>query len=167
MLLESRLSPSLYKTFIETLAPRQIVWGDNERQARVCMEDVSCMGIVGCRLNTFMERLRPIPTGCPVDELEPIGDRALTDLEWFWVDVYGGFGGGWQDAPDLRRLYDGLHLYPLETVLFLLQDGFVARSMTPGVGCHQMLALPKTYTAPLTKSRRSGPSWKQAPSACS
>ena len=47
ILLESRLSPSLYQTFVETPAPRQIVWGDNERQARVCMEDVSCMGVVG------------------------------------------------------------------------------------------------------------------------
>ena len=89
ILLESRLSPSLYKTFVETPTPRQIVWGDNERQARVCMEDVSCMDVVGCRLNAFMERLRPFPIGCPMDELEPIGDRHLSDFEWLWVDVYG------------------------------------------------------------------------------
>ena len=31
ILLESRLSPSLYKVFAETPAPRQIVWGDSER----------------------------------------------------------------------------------------------------------------------------------------
>ena len=67
----------------------------------------------------------------PVDELEPIGDRHLSDFEWFWVDVYGEFDGGWQDAPDRHRFYDGPHLYPLETVLFLMQDGFVARSMIP------------------------------------
>ena len=76
------------------------------------MEDVSCMGVVGCRLNAFMERLRPIPIGCPVDELEFVGDRHMSDFEWLWVDVYGDFDGGWQDAPDLHMLYDGPHLYP-------------------------------------------------------
>ena len=68
------------------------------------MEDVSCMGVVGCRLNACMERLRPIPIGCPVDELEPLGNRALTDFEWLWVDVYEQFEDGWQDEPELHRL---------------------------------------------------------------
>ena len=66
-----------------------------------------------------------------MDELEPIGNRALTDFGWLWVDVYEQFDGGWQDEPELHRLYDGPHLYPLETVLFLMEDGFVARLMAP------------------------------------
>ena len=82
------------------------------------MEDVNCMDIVGCRLNAFMERLRPIPIGRPVDELEPVGNRALTDFGWLWVDAYEQFGDGRQGEPELHRLYDGPHLYPLEAVLF-------------------------------------------------
>ena len=111
-MLESRLSPSLYKTFSETPAPRHIVRGDNERQARVSMEDANCMDVVGCRLNAFMERLRPIPIGCPVDELEPVGNRALTGVEWLWANVYGQKEEGWQDAPQVHRLYDGPQFHP-------------------------------------------------------
>ena len=115
---ESRLSPTLYKTSTETPTPRQIVWGDSERPARVSMEDVSCMDVIGCRPNAFMERLRPIPIGCPVDELEPVGNRRLGDFEWLWVNVYGQNEDGWQDAPELHRLYDGPHLYPWELCFF-------------------------------------------------
>ena len=47
------------------------------------------------------------------------------------MDVYEQFDGGWQDEPELHRLYDGPHIYPLETVLFLMEDGLVKRSMIP------------------------------------
>ena len=33
-----------------------------------------------------------------------------------------------QDAPDAHRLYDGPHLYPLETVQYLIDDGFLKPS---------------------------------------
>ena len=60
--LESRLSPAMYNMFAETPCPRHIIWGDNERQAEAKQrgtEDVTCMDVVGCRLNCFMERTRP------------------------------------------------------------------------------------------------------------
>ena len=119
------------------------VWGDNERQARISMEDVSCLDVVCCRLNALMERLRPIPIGCPIDELETVGDRALADVKWALVNVYGQNGDGWQDAPELNRLYGGPHLFTLE-LCFLMQDSLVTRSMTlPGAGCHCMLDPPR------------------------
>ena len=65
------------------------------------------MDVVGCRRNAFMERLRPIPIGRTVDKLEPIGARPLGEFEWLWVDVYGQIKDGWQDAPELHKLYDG------------------------------------------------------------
>ena len=37
-MLESRLSPSLYKIFTETPAPRQITWGDNELSEGLMVE---------------------------------------------------------------------------------------------------------------------------------
>ena len=104
------------------------------------------MDVVGCRLNAFMERLRPIPIGCPVDELEPVGNRALGDFEWLWVDVYGEFDGGWQGCPDLPRLYDGPHLYPLETVLFLMGDGF-CHALHDSVGLGALALSPRRRPA--------------------
>ena len=32
---------------------------------------------------------------------------------------------GWQDAPEMHCRYDGPHLYPQETVLFLIDEGFI------------------------------------------
>ena len=109
---------NFYKSLSGTPTLRQIVWGDNERQATVSIEDVSCTGVAGCRLNACMQRRRPVPIGCPVDELEPVGTRHLVDFEWFWVDVYGQNEDGWQGAPELRRLYDGPHLYPWRPCCF-------------------------------------------------
>ena len=124
-----------------TPKPRQTVWGDAKAQEWVSradiMEPVQCLDVCGCHSNVFMERTRPLPSGCPLDDVEPVFDddghytRPLTDFEWLRVAVYEEFDGGWQDAPDLHRLYDGPHLYPLETVLFMMQDGFVTRSMIP------------------------------------
>ena len=77
-----------------------------------------------------MERTRGLPIGCPLDELEPVFNdgqwrRPLTDFEWLWVDIFEqDTDEGFQDVPDMHRLYDGPHLYPLETVQFLIEDGF-------------------------------------------
>ena len=49
-----------------------------------------------------------------------------TKYAWFWVDVYEQkTDEGWQDAPEMHRLYDGPHLYPQEAVLFLIDEGFI------------------------------------------
>ena len=71
------------------------------------MEGVSCMGVVGCRRNAFMGRLRPIPIRRPVDELEPVGNLLLAEFELLWVDVFGQSEDGWRDAPELARVDEG------------------------------------------------------------
>merc|ERR1711983_643566 len=95
--LESHLSPVMYSMFAETPCPRHIIWGDNERQAEAKQrgtEDVTCLHVVGCRLNCFMERTRPLPIGCPLDKLVPVtGD--LTEYEWLWVDAFAEGGHGY------------------------------------------------------------------------
>ena len=128
--LESHLSPVMYSMFAETPCPRHIIWGDNERQAEARQrgtEEVTCLDVVGCRLNCFMERTRPLPIGCPLDRLEPV-TRSLWEYEWLWVDAFAEGGQGYQHQPDQHRCYDGPHLYPLETVLFLIEDGFLEPS---------------------------------------
>ena len=117
----------MYNMFAETPCPRHIIWGDNERQAEAKQrgtEDVTCLDVVGCRLNCFMERTRPLQIGCPLDKLVPVTGN-LTDYEWLWVDAFAEGGHGYQHQPDQHRCYDGPHLYPLETVLFLIEDGFL------------------------------------------
>ena len=105
-----------------------------EQQARAREQgcsNVRCLDVVGCRSNFFLERKRDLPVGCPLDALEPVFNedgswaRALTDFEWLWVDLYEQpyADEGFQDMPDVHRLYDGPHLYPLETVQFLIEDG--------------------------------------------
>ena len=130
---ESRLSPVMHNAFVSTPLPKQIHWGNTELKNNVSQDQtVGCLDVVGCRSNFFRERVRDIPVGCPLDEFEIVFDeddnlmRPLTDFEWFWVDVYNqGDAEGFQDAPQLHRLYDGPHLYPLDTVLFLIDDGFL------------------------------------------
>ena len=122
--------------FADLPLPKQIHWGDRERklEARSMDHDhVHCIDVVGCRSNFFMERTRAIPVGCPLDQLEPVFDsngnwrRNLTDFEWLWVDIYEQEDDeeGFQDAPDMCRLYGGPHLYPLATVQFLMGGGFL------------------------------------------
>ena len=72
------------------------------------------------------------PTGCPVDELERVGDRHLGNFGWLWVGVYtenltmaGNTRPTCTDST-MDRTSD-----PLETVLCVMEDGFVARSMIP------------------------------------
>ena len=76
-----------------------------------------------------MERIRDIPIGCPLDQIEPVfvnGEYDLTRFEWLCVDILEQEGEVTsQDVPDLHRLYDGPHLYPLATVQFLILDGFL------------------------------------------
>ena len=93
---------------------------------------VKCLDIVGCRSNFFIERTRDIPVGCPLDQFEPVfkkdGTYDLNRFEWIFVDVYmqdDDWSEGFQDMPDLHRLYTGAHLYPLDTVKFLIEDGFL------------------------------------------
>ena len=135
--LESRLSPRMYTMFMQLPLPKQIHWGDRERQAESRKTEgntVRCLDVVGCRSNFFIERTRPVPIGCPLDQLEPVFDeegrwrKQLTEFEWLWVDIFEQDDveiEGFQDAPELHRLYDGPHLYPLETVQFLIEDGFL------------------------------------------
>ena len=58
------------------------------------------------------------------------GTCDLTRFEWVFADILKqeGYYDTYQDAPDLHRLYDGAHLYPLETVQFLIGDGFLKAS---------------------------------------
>ena len=123
----------MHNAFVSTPLPKQIHWGNDVLKNLVTPDQpVRCLDIVGCRSNFFRERVRDIPVGCPLDEFEPVFDedgtlnRPLTDFEWLWVDVYQqGDADGFQDAPDMHRLYDGPHLYPLDTVLYLIDDGFL------------------------------------------
>lgn len=135
--LESRLSPQMMELFRTTPKPRQLVWGDQKAQAMLRRADdfekVKCLDVCGCRSNVIMERTRPLPIGCPLDDIEPVFDedgkylRPLTDFEWLWVDVYEQreADSGFQDVPDLHKCYDGPHMYPLATVLYLIDDGFL------------------------------------------
>ena len=84
-------------------------------------------------MSCFMERTRPLPIGCPLDRLEPVKDRDLRDFEWLWVDAFCE-GGGYQHQPDQHRCYDGPHLYPLDTVLFLTEEFLGAQRADVAVG---------------------------------
>ena len=137
MHLESLLSPRMYRHFADLPLPRQLHWGDQEKQTNQYNNLIKCLDTVGCRSNFFIERTRPIPIGCPLDELEAVFDdngqyrRHLEDFEWLWVDVFEQDSEeGFQDAPELHRLYDGPHLYPLETVQYLMSDGFLRAGPT-------------------------------------
>ena len=135
---ESRLCPRMHELFELQPLPKTIHWGDQERQAEAHRNEftpVKCLDIVGCRSNFFLERTRDIPVGCPLDQLEPVfvdGKYDLDKFEWILVDVFeqGEDGDMFQDVPDAHRLYDGPHLYPLETVKFLIDDGFLKPSAT-------------------------------------
>ena len=52
--LESHLSPRMYTHFVDLPIPRQLHWGDSERQVFAQMHDfdkVQCLDIAGCRSN--------------------------------------------------------------------------------------------------------------------
>ena len=133
---ESRLCPRMHELFASLPLPKTIHWGDQERQADARSNDwtpVQCLDIVGCRSDFFLERTRDIPVGCPLDQLEPVfvdGHYDLNKFEWIYVDILeqGDDGDMFQDAPDAHRLYDGSHLYPIETVQYLINDGFLKPS---------------------------------------
>ena len=88
----------MMEIFRSTPKPRQIVWGDQKAQEWLRRADdfqsVHCLDVCGCRSNVLMERSRPLPIGCPLDDVEAVFDdngkyrRPLTDFEWLWVDVY-------------------------------------------------------------------------------
>ena len=126
----------MHELFASLPLPKTIQWGDQERQDEAHSNDwtqVQCLDIVGCRSNFFLERTRDIPVGCPLDQLEPVfvdGTYDLNRFEWLYVDILeqGDDGDMFQDAPDAHRLYDGPHLYPLETVQYLIYDGFLKPS---------------------------------------
>ena len=128
---ESHLSPRMHKTFASLPLPQQIHWGEETARCKDDFSIVKCLDIVGCRSNFFYERTRDIPVGCPLDEFEPayvdgVLRRPLTDFEWLWLDTLEqqDYSDGFQDMPDLHRLYDGPHLYPLEIFLVLIGAGF-------------------------------------------
>ena len=114
----------------------------------------------------FFERIRPIPIGCPLGELQPVFDENgkwihnATKYEWFWVDVYEQTTDeGWQDAPDMHRLYDGPHFYPQETVLFLIDEGALFNPMltiSRGVGYRRTLDRHRIYATPSKRLRAFG-----------
>jgi hypothetical protein len=141
--LESRLSPTLLKLFQETPMPRQEVWGHASAIRAQEQGSVRCLDICGCRSNVLLERMRDLPIYCPIDECERIFDVrghyncALTEFEWIWVDIFEQAESdvGWREHTG-NRLYDGPHLYPLDTVLFLIEDGFLEPSAeTMPFGC--------------------------------
>ena len=115
ILRKSRLSPNLYKTFSETPAPRQIVWGYNEHQAKGVDGGRQLHG----RRGLPSQRLHGAPTThsdrVPLSSSDPIGVRRLPEFDWFWNVVYGQNGDDLQGAPKLHRFYDGP---PLGTMLF-------------------------------------------------
>ena len=80
---------------------------------------------------------------------------SLAEFEWPWVDAYGQNDDGWQGEPELRRFCDGPHLYPLETVPFLIEGGLAMPSMPPGVGCPRAADLQGAFTRPSNRSRAS------------
>ena len=69
------------------------------------------LGYSGVPKQLFLERIRPIPVGCPLGELQPVFDKhgnwihKATKYEWFWVDVYEQkTDAGWQEVPEMHRL---------------------------------------------------------------
>ena len=123
---ESQLSPDMLQLFQETPRPRQICWGDPRARAEALKQDpfmpISCLDVVGCRKNALLTR-RVLPVGSPMDTVTPVFEdngeysRPLSDFAWIWVDV-----------PGQHSLFDGPHLYPLETVQVLIEEGFVIPS---------------------------------------
>ena len=92
--LESRLSPQMHTMFTTLPLPKQIHWGDEERQAQRLPKHgtVPCLDVVGGRSNFFLERTRDIPIGCPLDQFERVFVNGqcddLTRCEWLCVDVF-------------------------------------------------------------------------------
>ena len=114
--------------FEKTPRPRQLSWGDSAARAHFMARDdfvpISCLDVCGCRKNALLTR-KLLPVGSPLDAMEPVfvaGQyaRPLDDFAWIWVDI---------DAS--HALYDGPHLYPLETVQALMREqAFVASADT-------------------------------------
>ena len=109
--------------FSTTPKCRQLIWGDASKQdewlhTADVLTPVQCLDVCGCRSNVIMERTRPLPIGCPLDDVEAVFEdghyrRPLTDFEWVWVDLYEqqDADAGFQDVPELHRCYDGPHMY--------------------------------------------------------
>ena len=163
----------MHKAFASLPLPQQIHWGEETARCKDDFSIVKCLDIVGCRSNFFYERTRDIPVGCPLDEFEPayvdgVLRRPLTDFEWLWLDTLEqqDYSDGFQDMPDLHRLYDGPHLYPLETVLFLIDDGFscLATRTCLLAGRRSTNDLQQRCAPLLTRSNASGIACLQSPS---
>ena len=114
---ESHLPPRMHNVFASLPLPQQIHWGEETARCNNDFSIVKCLDIVGCRSNFFYERTRDIPVGCPLDDFEPVyADvvlrRPVTDFEWVWIDILEqqDWSDGFQDVPDLHRLYGGPYL---------------------------------------------------------
>ena len=95
--LVSRFSSNMMQLFRTTPRPRRFVWGDSTAQEWLRSADgltlVQCLDVTGCGSNVLMERQRPLPIGCPLDDVKPVVEdgyctRPLQDFEWLWVDLY-------------------------------------------------------------------------------
>ena len=103
--------------------PRQLRYGDPITKAWAMKSDdfveVRCLDVIGCRKNALLERPY-LPVGSPFDWMRPVFradaryDKPLTEFAWIWVETEGE-----------HPLYDGPHLYPLETVQLLMEEGFL------------------------------------------
>ena len=85
---------------------------------------ITCLDVCGCRKNALLTP-EYLPVGSPLDTLLPVFDNKgqyvepLNRYAWLWVDAK-------TDAS--HPLYDGPHLYPLETVQELMHEGFLVAS---------------------------------------
>ena len=122
---ESQLSPDMMEAFKTLPVPRQLRYGDLQAKACAMRADdftsLGCLDVVGCRKNGLLQR-RYLPVGSPLDFFRPVFvngtyDRPLRKFAWLWVEAQGE-----------HPLYDGPHLYPLETVQELIEEDFLQAS---------------------------------------
>ena len=117
------------RLFETTPRPRHLCWGDTAAKARALASDdfakLTCMDVCGCRKNALLSR-KYLPVGTPLDTLVPVFRESgewflpLKRYAWLWVEA--------SDEQKQHALYDGLHLYPRETVQVLLHESFIIAS---------------------------------------
>ena len=120
---ESQLAPDMMEAFRTLPKPLQQYYGDPITKERAMQSDgvtqLLCMDVRGCRKNALLERPY-LPVGSPFDWMRPVFradasySKPLTEFAWLWVETEGE-----------HPLYDGPHLYPLETVQVLMEEGFL------------------------------------------
>ena len=93
--------------FLQTPKPKQWHRGGG------CPEHVDCLDVVRCRCNG-LTHAGPLPVFGPADELMPF---VSLEAHYFWVKRQN-----WWPLDDVDKMvYDGAHLYPRVSVLYMLE----------------------------------------------